>query len=169
MQLQKGPIGLLGAFALKVLGRNPTQFGDTITPTIDVFDHYLSSGELQRVGQTITIGIGALTANADQTVPNGKVWRVLGIGAAFVINAADAGLAFASHFSVKSPGGVTLTQIFSANSVGSSTGRTVGFYAGRPLTLPGGWAINFVHTASGAGPTVATAVASGVLVQEFDL
>lgn len=70
--LQKGPIGLLEAFRLKTLGRQPTRFGDLVAPSTDVVDFYLAQ---QFVGGQATSGPNTIPQSVQvvTTVP-GRYW-----------------------------------------------------------------------------------------------
>src|SRR5262245_52030444 len=103
--LQKGPLGLLGAFALKVLGQNPTAFGDTVVPVADVYDQYLATSELVMVRLQPTIAIGASSATATFPVPPGKVWRLIAASIGSTLNAADAAFTSQAQVALQSPNG----------------------------------------------------------------
>lgn len=85
--LQKAPLSLLGALDLKTTGENPTEFGDVVTPTYAVDDHYLApnaqfvtvSGNLQNPADLLTL-----------SVPNGVAWRVRCVAGRAVIGSLDA-------------------------------------------------------------------------------
>lgn len=169
MKLQKSPIGLLGAFALKVLGRAPDKFGDTVLPTVDVFDLYLAKSELkgvQTAAFVINIG-GSIVNSPDLVVPNGKVWRVLALSTFTTLNIADTALVFSSWFMAISPTVVTIA-LDSRVAVGYGTGRNAGYCPSfGPLVLPAGWILR-AGVGSSAAVTVATSSAFNCLVQEFD-
>lgn len=169
--LQKAPSGILGAFLLKVLGKNPNQFGDVVTPTVEVFDHYLLQQELKNdngVGAgTITLTAGAQVVRGFATVPNGKVWRVLASGVFCTVAAADVALGFNVGLYVRMPGGA-VTPFFTGQTNGAATSRTAGFYFPRPLTLPAGWAIAVdVFAPTAASQNMATTLQ--LTYHEFDL
>lgn len=146
MQLQKGPIGLLGAFALKVLGRNPPQFGDSVTPTVEVMDQYLASGELD-VQTTGNFDVAGTSNNAQLVVPTGKVWRVLCAGITVTTNAADIVDGYKVGIAVLPPAGsgsvVPLAYQYTPPAPAGATlnGMRFGYYFPRPLFLPSGWGI----------------------------
>lgn len=168
--LQKACIALAGALDLKVGGRNPDKFGDTVLPTVEVFDQYLAGEELQRASTAaFNLAIAATNAAANLSVPPGKAWRVLGAGLASNVNVADAALLFDCVISVNQPGLTPPVVIFAQTMNGSTLSRLGGLYFARPLFLPAGWALVFQIFARGAAPTVAISNVGSALVQEFDL
>lgn len=168
MQLQKYPLGLLGALALKVTGRAPPVFSDALVPVVDVYDQYLAQGELQRVGQTITLLAATKSITGQQSVPAGKCWRLLGFGQSFVINAADVALSYVGSLSITTPGGAGTLGLFNEVAIGFDTGRATAFTLPRPIFLPSGWGVNFGAFTTAAAPANNVIVACGILVQEFD-
>jgi len=168
MQLQKYPLGLLGALALKVTGRAPPIFSDALVPVVDVFDQYLAQGELQRVGTTTTLVAATKTITATLTVPNGKCWRLLGFGQSFVINAADVALVFGGTMSIVTPAAAGVISMYVQNAIGSDTGRSTAFTLPRPLFLPAGWGVKVDGYTTAAAPANNVIIANGLLVQEFD-
>lgn len=170
-KLQKSPTGLLGAFSLKVGGLNPDIFGDTIVPTVDVYDQYLNQGEQQVRNVSIATVVGQPFVNATLTVPNFKCWRVLAVGGFVSMNAADVALIAQIGIGVVSPANPVTSALIGAAyppQLGTS-GRTVGFALRPPLFLTSGWQLSFGFTFSG---NVTVAVANGAvgtaLIQEFD-
>jgi len=74
MNLHKSPTGLLEALALKVLGRNPPEFGDLVRPSYNATQHYRQ--DLLRIWQdnaTITAGNVLTTACV---IPDRSLWRL---------------------------------------------------------------------------------------------
>lgn len=169
--LQKSPLALLGAFALKQLGVNPTHFGEEIQPSIDVYDQYLYNE--QRISVTLSaagIALGTSHAAVSVTVPAAKAWRVLGIAGVATPAAGDAGKTFNGFLSVRD----TLSQeVALENRQLLGTGaaiagdRILGYQPSNPIFLPSGWKIAFV-----ADSSVVTAanvpLALNVFVQEID-
>lgn len=169
MQLQKGPLGILGAFALKVLGRNPSQFGDSVTPIVDVYDQYLATSELisNVVGGNLNL---AATNTRTFTVPAGKAWRLMGCGIDMGFNGADIALKSIITVEVSSPNsGLPGTVLYSSGTdVGGAVARTGGVAFRPPIFLPSGWSINLKFSCS-AAPTVAVPLFSTALYQEIDI
>jgi len=172
-QLQKPALGLLGALQLKIGGLLPALFGGTIVPTIDVYDQYLAQGELKVVQNTVPISLVNTTSALRTTVPNGKAWRVLGVGGYWNFAAADVALIVQGSVWVVAPGinpGAELScPVFTYNvpQLGQST-RSFGYQCPRPIFLPAGWGF-FIDMVSSALPTVANTFTTTCFVQEFDL
>lgn len=169
MQLQKGPIGLLGAFALKVLGRNPPAFGDSVVPIVDVYDQYLNQGEQQVKSSAVALNIGVPFLNVTFTVPTSKCWRVLGAGGFVSLNAADAALIAQVGIGILSPADPLNSALVFAQyppQLGAN-GRTIGTSFRPPLFLTAGWQVSFGFTFSG-NITAAGSATGTLLVQEFD-
>jgi hypothetical protein len=169
MQLQKGPLGLLGAFALKVLGQNPPNFGDTVIPIADVYDQYLATSELQIQRAAMATALATFTSTSF-TVPAGKVWRLIAASMAGANNAADAALVSTDLIGLLSPN----STVFSVNiaqgalQTGAAVIRGVAVTLRPPIFLPSGWSISFGRSQS-AAVTVTANVQVGCMYQEFDL
>ena len=168
--LQKGPLGLLGAFALKVLGRNPIGFGDTVVPVADVYDQYLATSELQ---VKIVNGATALATFNSQssTVPQGRVWRVAAVNCLAAMNAADIALVSLVGVAVLSPNSAPFSCQLCVQPSGPGPGllqRAASAICRPPLFLPSGWSLQaFMYS---SGPiTVAGTLQLAALIQEFDL
>lgn len=148
MQLQKGPVGLLGALALKVLGRNPPQFGDAVVPTVEVLDQYLAQGELD-TQTTGNIDVVGTSNNGALTVPSGKCWRVLCVGFNVTTNAADIVDGYRVGFAIQPPAGAAslvptaYQNVPPAPAGATANGTRFGYYFPRPLFLPPAWGILF--------------------------
>src|SRR5262245_56671279 len=168
MMLQKSPLGFLGAFALKVLGKNPDVMSDAVVPTADIYDQYLLTQELTRQGATVTLLAAATSIAGNLTVPAGKMWRVLAVGAAMTINAADAALLFDVAVAVLPPGAPAPAQFVSFRPAGTTVGRSNGLYLARPLVLPSGWSLNYTVTTSAAAPANNVPTSVNALVHEID-
>lgn len=168
MRLTAAPLGLLGAFALKVLGKNPDGFGDTVSPVVDVYDQYLQTTENRTIG---AIGIGARTVSMTHTLPDRFCWRVLAIGVNFTLDAADIALTATVITSVTSPAVAgTIIEPCGTMVVNGATGtnRALGHLLPRPLLLlPGNSIITRVYLS--ANVTVALNVNSCLLVQPLEL
>jgi len=168
VQLQKGPLGLLGAFALKVGGQNPTGFGDSVVPVAEVMDHYLATSELNSV---VVNGLGGLVASVTRAfvVPAGKVWRVIGAGMQVGLNAADVALKSNITIGISSPnGGLPGTIVLGGTDQGGAVFRSSGIVFRPPLFLPSGWSVQETFLTS-AAMTVSVQVFGTLLYQEFDL
>lgn len=171
MQLQKSPIGLLGAFALKVLGRNPQAFGDTITPTVDVYDQYLAQGELKI--STLSSNVNLATFNARSfTVPAGKAWRLIGLGGNYTPNAADVAVLGKLSGAITSPDSAPLAFITGSSGGGlavavGAAGVNFGQAFRPPIFLPSGWSVA-VTLVSATAWTVAAPFAAELMLQEID-
>lgn len=169
MDLQKGPSGILGWFALKVTGRNPPNFGDAVVPVVEVGDNYLASGEL-KINSNSTAP--ALTSSFSRvfTVPQGKCWRVISAGGYIVMNVADVALIALGTVSFETPNAAPFdAPAFSFTTPQLGTGaRVFGTSFRPPVFLPSGISI-VVGMAYSAPITVAGAAFAAVFVQEFDL
>lgn len=89
-QLQKTPLGVLGAFDLKQLGANPNGFEESIRGSVDVLDFYLQPNRSQ---QTVaTAGLTVPAAFGDLAPAPGEIWRVKGISIVLARNVADVAL-----------------------------------------------------------------------------
>lgn len=170
MDLQKGPLGILGWFALKVTGRNPPAFGDSVLPVVEVGDNYLATSELQLQTAQPNIGIGASSATSTFAVPQGKVWRVIGAGLVGGTNIADVAFTSLIAIYVKSPNsGVISVPIASgAKDPGGQSLRQFGATFRPPIFLPSGWSLQVNITFNNV-LTVAAGQNVGVMLQEFDL
>lgn len=169
MKLQTAPIGLLGAYGLKNNGANPPEFGDAVTPTVEVSDHYLATQGLVRASATFNLAIAGLNNSVNVSVTAQKAWRVLAAGISATINVADAALQFDYALFVNQPGLTPPVPFATGQMVGSTLNKNGAVYLGRPLFLPAGWAIVASIYARAAGPSVAVACVGSALVQEFDL
>lgn len=168
--LQKSPLGVLGAFALKVLGRNPDKFGDTVLPTADVYDQYLLQTELQMQIVSAGITVAAFSNASVLLVPPGKIWRVLSVGTqGATITGADLALVWAVIISAINPAGtqavVTTGVLVGSAPIGAVRGH--GLYLPRPLVLPGGWGLRFQFSTSAAVAN-ANSIQNVALYQEID-
>lgn len=167
--LQKSPLGLLGALALKTLGRNPDQFSSSVMPTMDVYDQYLATSELQMVVDTTNLTLTGETTKTF-TVPTGKVWRLIAAGGRTGLNAADVALIMAGVVNLQSPNGApqrTPIGVFLTPQLGQGL-RAFGFNFRPPIFLPSGWKV-LVDFDFSAAVTVAVPGIASIVVQEFDL
>jgi hypothetical protein len=168
MQLQKGPLGILGWFALKVTGRNPPGFGDSVIPVVEVGDNYLATSELQIQRQAVALLL-AVNTGATFVVPNGKIWRLIAAGAFGTNNAADNALVSVDQFALQSP----LSTVFSVpivmgNYQTGANGRGCAGTFRPPIFLPSGWTVAWSRNQS-AAVTVTANIQVGIVYQEFDL
>jgi len=169
VKLDKAPLGVLSAFALKVLGRNPPEFADQLVGVVDLYDQYLLNQELQRV-QTNMILVAATTSiAASLPVPAGRVWRVLAVGTSGNNNVADGALLYDLLVQVVPPTAAASVALGSFEINGSSTVKGGGFYLGRPLVIPAGWALSFFFTTRAAAPANNVNMTAQALVHEFDI
>jgi len=168
MDLQKGPLGILGWFALKVTGRNPPGFGDSVVPVVEVGDNYLATSELQIQRQAVALLIAVNTA-ASFTVPNGKVWRLIAAGSFGTNNAADNALVSVDQIALQSPssGVFSVPIVFGAYQTGANGRGCAGNFR-PPIFLPSGWIVTWSRNQS-AAVTVTANVQFGIVYQEFDL
>jgi hypothetical protein len=168
VQLQKAPVGILGAFALKVLGRNPTTFGETVQPIVDVYDQYLGTSELQ-----INVGSGLVTALAGYnavsfTVPNAKAWRLKAASLIGALNVADAALVSTQTIGIQSPNSAPFLVRVATRQDPATTGcRHVGWQTATPIFLPSGWKVVFELWTS-AAITVSSTLVTSAFIQEID-
>lgn len=167
MNLQKGPLGVLGAFSLKVLGRNPTGFGDSVSPVVDVYDQYLASGELQVNNQALATSLAAFNSSTF-TVPNGKVWRLMGASLVGALNAADAALLSTLAVAIQSPNSTPQgCRVAAGQTIATAGARFVAAVFRPPIFLPSGFKVALELWTS-AAITVTSNLQATVLVQEFD-
>lgn len=170
--LQKAPLGLLGAFALKVLGVNPDFFGRTVVPIADVYDQYLATTELQIKQGSAVAAIGSGSEfPATFTVPAGKVWRVIGGSISGSLNVADAAINVQGTFGVISPNSGPTAAVLATGPImtGMQAGtRSFGCSFRPPIFLPSGWSISSGVLFSAVTTVVSTWLATA-LIQEFDL
>jgi hypothetical protein len=169
MQLQKGPQGILGWFALKVGGRNPPTFGDAVLPVVEVGDNYLGTSELQIQRVALASALAA-SNNQDFTVPAGKCWRLIGGSFFGSLNVADVALSSLISIGVKSPTSTVFSVLLSVSPKDPGGAIARGWAASfrPPIFLPSGWTVSLALTTSGA-ITVTSNYQVGVLYQEMDL
>lgn len=169
MQLQKGPLGILGWFALKVTGRNPPAFGDAVVPVVEVGDNYLATSELQMqtslIPSTLTVSQTILF-----TVPAGKCWRLIGAGGYLTLNVADAGFVVVGSVGVRSPNSAPNDGYVFTQTTGQTAGnaRVFGAAFRPPIFLPSGWSVA-ISTVRSAAVTVASFQYAVITYQEIDL
>jgi hypothetical protein len=166
--LHKAPLGLLGAFALKVLGRNPDKFGEAVLPVVDVYDQYLDTTEARVVG---TMAIGTRTISGAHVLPSRYAYRVLAIGVSFSLDAADVALTATTITSMTSPAVAgTVTEPQGTMVVNGATGlfRSLGLWLPRPFFLMPGWQI-IQRVYLSANVTAATNVNFCMVVQPLEL
>lgn len=171
MQLQKPPTGLLGWFQLKVGGRNPTAFSDTIVPTLEIGDNYLLQGEVAvETGLGTNGAIGTTAAPQMQvTVPAGKLWRILAIGTDLGLAVADNAFDTAVQITFSMQSVSALIAHLSTNGAKSpGNGRYAAFYFPRPFLLTAGNIIVLSQYFS-AALTVAASQHYYILRQQIDL
>jgi hypothetical protein len=168
MDLQKGPLGILGWFSLKVTGRNPPGFGDSVVPVVEVGDNYLATSELQL--QIATTNLSLATFNGTTfTVPNGKCWRLIAASWAVGLNAADVALRSFCEIGIGSPNSAPNNVIVAQNDqAGGILPRAVGATWRPPIFVPSGWTVAVTMITSGA-ITVAVPRIASVMYQEVDL
>lgn len=167
MDLQKGPSGILGWFALKVTGRNPPLFSDAVVPVAEVGDNYLATSELQvKLAQSNT-NLSTFTGQT-LTVPQGKVWRVICASCLCNLNAADVALVSEVSVGIQTPNIAPQSVLAAAAVQSGNIYRVTTMIARPPIFLPSG--VSLVGgLATSAAITVATPMSLAALVQEFDL
>jgi len=153
--LQKSPRALLAALELKVSGDNPTVFGDSVVPVIDVYDQYLIDRALMATGST-AITQPATSGSVVLTPPAGEAWRVRSIGAIVNVDAADVAIDKQLFIAIRDAAGSS-SVIVAAESSLAFASLFGGIYLDRPLWLPAGWTIN-TFGALASAPTVDWAV-----------
>lgn len=170
-QLQKAAQGLLGWFSLKVNGRNPLLFGDTVLPVVESGDNYLLQGELATetvLGTNIPIGSSG-GAIMTITVPANKVYRVLSIGVDLGLAAADT--AFLTDWwcgvNIGGISGFLFASLTQLPNNPAANARIGAFYLPRPLLLPPGSIITAQQRTS-ANVTVAAPQHLYLLRQSID-
>ena len=151
---------------LKVTGKNPPEFGDSVTPTVDVADFYgltnlstqIATGMLHNSGDTLTL-----------TVPAGYVWRVHSLGLRMaLIQAADDCVAF---LGVQLNASAVIAPLL-AGSIWSGLAHNdnlycVARYFDRPfLAPPGALLTGYLAANQGAGAVNSSLTA---LVEAFQL
>lgn len=166
--LHKSPLGLLGAFALKVLGQNPDKFGQTVGPVVDVYDQYLEPTEARVAA---SMAIGTRTISGTHTLPNRFAYRVLAIGVSMSLDAADAAITGTTITSMTSPAVAgTIVEPGGTLVVNGATGlfRSLGIWLPRPFLLTPGWSIT-QRVYMSANVTAATNVNFCMVVQPLEL
>lgn len=159
--LHKAPFGILGGLELKVLGRNPDEFGTVLLPNFDAIDQYLVD-RLLPVGPVGSIANPAVNALAGDTVPTGEVWRVWTVQAQATVLAADKANTYWATINLTPPGAV-VTQIVDVGvmlditAAGTGT-RYKSYTFPRPIWLTPGWRLG-VGVFASAAPAVSTAIA----------
>ena len=141
MKLDKYPPGLLEALNLKVLGRMPSEFSDSILGVVEAFDFY--AVDRLATGQTAAAVIGAFDQLVQDPLtsltPGGPV-MVRSMSFAFTEGAA-AGTFFHWALGVKIPNSTSPIAYVAGGSfgvIGSGATRVGGVYFGRPLLVPSG-------------------------------
>jgi hypothetical protein len=167
MDLQKGPLGILGWFALKVTGRNPPSFGDAVVPMVEVGDQYLATSELQVKNAVLATSLAAFNQQTI-SVPAGKVWRLIAASFNGALNAADAALISQMAIAVIAPGGASNCSLVTGPAYASTSIRQVAVLCRPPVFLPSGWSLNF-NMFTSAAITVTSNIQCNAFVQEFDL
>lgn len=157
MRLQKSPLGLLGAYALKTDGRNPPEFGESVVPTTDVTDFYLQP-QMELARDTATITGPAVGAAAELTVGEGELWRIWGASLFFVLAAGDAALLSAPRLAILQPTApeVLYLPLFTSTNVTGAHNRVFSSMLPRPLLMRAGLQLNAALTLSAAPGTPVT-------------
>jgi hypothetical protein len=168
MQLQKGPLGILGWFALKVTGQNPTQFGDGVVPVAEVGDNYLATSEMRLIQDTSNLALATFSGSTF-TCPAGKVWRLINASFTTNLNAADIAVRSVVECGILSPNSSpNPTQIAFNDQAGGIGVRGAVANLRPPIFLPSGWSVGLSIITS-AALTVAVPRIASIFVQEFDL
>lgn len=150
MKLTAAPIGLTGAFELKVTGDNPDQFNRELQPTVHVDDYY-GLRALQELNTT-----GNLALNQDQlelVVPNGYIYRVHAVALRISNNATDR---LAGLLGVKLNAQAVIAAFASDNdgidvAAAASGNWCLATWLNTPLLLPpGASVVGMITTAIGA-------------------
>lgn len=72
--IQTNPVGLLGFFQLKNMGKNPSEFMESLQPALEMRDWYLQTNSEIRSG--VDAAIAAAGTARYLEVPAGKMWAV---------------------------------------------------------------------------------------------
>lgn len=96
MKLSQAPVGLLGALALKALGRNPTEFTEQLAATYESREFYDMAVLRGRVVDTP--GATNVGDTAEVRVPAGEVWAVKWAGV--ILSAFSGAVAFPIRTSI---------------------------------------------------------------------
>lgn len=131
MRLQKAAAGLLSLMELKVDGGNPPEFGNTVTPIIDVAEFYTVPNQL------VVTATGNVTANGDAvtyTVPAGYMLRVRQVG--FQVTAGGA---------IAAADGIGGALYFAPNPGGSGIQLAAGVSSPK-ITLAAAWSISVAQS-----------------------
>jgi hypothetical protein len=78
--IQKPGMGLLQGFGVQSMGQGPELLGETVVPVADVRQNYYAR-QLSIV-RTVTAGLTLADQVVTIAVPNGSIWRVIGMGTA---------------------------------------------------------------------------------------
>lgn len=155
--LTKPPFGILGALDLKTQGKQPTLFGERVTPVFEMRDHYVPLEILEK-SQTITNP--ALAAADTFDVPNGELWIVRAWSAVGSVALADASTNVIAIASINNSlnqvvlhtqtatGGTTLLRVAPTNNLPLPVFLRPGwgFYIG--LTMTAAPAVSFTYSIS---------------------
>lgn len=98
--IQEFPSGLLPFFGIKSFGATPPELAELVAGTVDLTEMYLLErlSIKREINQPMTLGDQACTI----TVPEGEIWRVLGIGSALTPSATGT-IVSVSHFLQRPP------------------------------------------------------------------
>lgn len=144
------PRALLGVFGMKVGGENPPFFAETVVPTVDVYDQYLS--DLAGIApETVNPAAGVVTAEVfEGPIVAGITWRVFSLGVVtMLVVGADVGQDSNMSLWLVALDG-NQVPIASLEYFVTQTERTIGVLFPRPLWLPPGWRVRASAVLSGA-------------------
>jgi hypothetical protein len=145
--LQKSPQGLLESFALKTLGEAPKQFGEVVSPVVDVLDFYTT--ELMFSAQSPSTTVGAFNQTISATL---SLTMLRSVGGTFIEGAAAGTF---MHWSlgvrVRSTTIVAWLASGSFAAIGIGASRAFGVTLPKPIIVPSGSELVGFFTSDAAG------------------
>lgn len=161
--LHKSPLGLLDLFRLRTLGNNPPQFGEAVTPVVEVAEFYAAENKLASSASPAVGGIGGSGATSTLTL-TGRT-RIHAFTAQLIVGAAAATNV---TLTVRLLQGTTLacgaSRFFAAVNAGALV--TADLQLPLPIILPGvGWSV--LATASGTAAGVDHQVRPTILIDNI--
>lgn len=86
-RINRIPDGFQSLLGTKSLGRNPSELGQIVTPTVAMEKYYLTNIGLEKEQGTYT-GAAGVGETAALTIPNGEAWAVLFAGTNYLTSTA---------------------------------------------------------------------------------
>lgn len=130
--INRVPQGFLGLLDTKTLGQNPSDLSNTIVPTVDLKELFLSNSGLKGDGVTAA-GVTSASLQvrvADVTVPAGELWFVVSASSKVLVGLTG-GLDFAVDLVIDTPNFQEhiLASVTPQNNASLSTGESIAVVA----------------------------------------